>query len=156
MNQSAEQSVQTAASSPQTNAMDSGEVPGMVPASHSDAAKDVADRGPQTDITPDAIEQLIIQEMAKGMSVLRQETMKGMSDLRQEMMAMVSATLPKSSNGSDGGTSPSRNPGSWATAMTCLPDIASDASDTGTLGELVSNVVFPSNGYSISLKYKAE
>ena len=158
MSRSAEQSVQTAASRrpSQTNAMDSGEVPGMVAASYLDAAKDVTDRGPQIDNTPDAIEQLRL-ETAIGMSDLKQETVKGMRDLdkairelRQATMDMLSATLPKSSNGSDdGNTSPSRNPGSWATAVTCLPEITSASSDTGIvgiLGELDSNVVFPSNG----------
>ena len=114
--------------------MDYGEVPGTVAASHSDGAKDVADPSPQTDNTLHAIGQLRL-EMTKDLE-------KAIRELRQKMF---SATLPISSNGSDGDTSPSRNPGSWATPVKCLPEIASVASDTGilgTLGELLSNVVF--------------
>ena len=86
MSQSAEQSVQTAASSPpsQANVKDSGEVQAVtVAASHLGVATDAADRGVQTDNTQDAIEQLRL-ETAKGMNDLRQETTKGMNDLRHE------------------------------------------------------------------------
>jgi len=103
--------------------MDSGGLQDTAAASHFDSAKDVADRGPQTDNTLGAVEQL------------RQDMAKGMSDMRQEMLDMFLATLPKSSNWTDDGISPSRNPGSCATD---LPEIASVASDTGIVGFWVS------------------